>query len=533
MIRKIILYFFILGLSIPFLELNLDFVKERKLKGHFYKKKDISLNISDWFSGTYQTKKEAFLNDTIGFSNTLTRIRNQLDYDLYNVTHNKGIIIGYNDMLYQKMYIDAYTGIDYAGHEKLSNQVQKYVLLQKLLNERGIYLRLVIAPGKASLYPENIPDYLKSEKDTTNYEKVTTLLGNNKYLDFKAYFLSKNKDTKYPLFPNHGTHWSGYGVTLAADTLYNYLESTTGFDLPNYVNVGGEVSKEYRYSDNDIGKTLNLVLKNTDQLVYYPEVTFDTNDSLKQKPNVLIIGDSFTMGFWNFYPYFNNWFDNKSRFWYYNKNIAWPFFAGNYVKKLDLHDEINSRDIILVVTTEQNLNDIGFGFIEKAYAILTNNDVLNKEKMTYYSNYIKSNPKLLKIAKDKALTNSIPIDSMLYLEAKWLYNIYLIDYFRKKIKETPDLLQNAKYNANQNNISLDSMITIKSDQLAQEVQESINTKWFIQDVEIAQMMEKIKRTPDWLSRVKTKAREKGITTDEQLRRSAKYVIDQRNYKDLY
>ncbi|NQU32814.1 MAG: hypothetical protein HQ521_06230, partial [Bacteroidetes bacterium] len=436
MIRKLIFYFLLIVLFLPIVELNIDLVNEKELKGFYVKKEDVNISFSDWFSGDYQTNKEAFIKDTIGFNKTLTRIGNQLDYALFNVNHTHDVVIGNNDVLYQKMYIDAYYGRDYVGHNTLSNQVQKYVLLQNQLNEQGIDLFLIITPGKASFFPENIPDNLKSKKDTTNYNKTIQLLKEKggKFLDLKSYLLSLNKGSKYPLFPNHGTHWSGYAVTLAADTLFSFLESNTNFDFLEYHTDEGYITEDYRFSDNDIGLALNLLFKNTHQQLYYPEVNFAKSDTSRTIPNVLLIGDSFTQSFWRFYPYFPKLFADKSRFWYYNEYVAWPpEFNGRKVGKLDLHEEINSRDIILILTTEQNLSNFGFGFIEKAYAILTDNNVLNKEKLNYYINSIKSSPQYLMQIEQKALSRNIPIDSMLFLDARWLYNNYLIEYFSKKI----------------------------------------------------------------------------------------------------
>ena len=432
MLRRSIIYFFVLILCIPLIELQFDLVEEKPLKGAYYDVKDKTLTLVGWFSGEFQAAKEPYLKSILGFRSFLIRIHNQLDYTFFKITHSDGIIVGKDNVLFQDMYINAYCGRDYVGHNTLSNQVDKYILLQNQLSEQGIDLYLIIAPGKASIFPENIPEYLKLNRDTTNYDKAIQLLKKKggKFLDLKPYFLSLNKKPKYPLFPNHGTHWSGYAVTLAADSIFNFLEFNTNFDFLKYHTSEGTLSDDYRFTDNDIGSAINLLFKNTNQKLYYPEVNFEKSDSTFVKPNVLLIGDSFTQSFWKFYPYFDELFDKKSRFWYYNRVVAWqPENNGTYVSKLDLHEEINKRDIILILATEQNLSNFGFGFIEKTFAILNDKNVLNKEKLNYYINSIKSSPEYLKQIEQKALARNIPIDSMLFLDAKWLYNNYLIEYF--------------------------------------------------------------------------------------------------------
>ena len=56
-------------------------------------------------------------------------------------------------------------------------------------------LIFVFAPGKASVYPEYIPDeYFKQRKKTTNYDILVREMKNNNvaFIDFKDYLISKN-----------------------------------------------------------------------------------------------------------------------------------------------------------------------------------------------------------------------------------------------------------------------------------------------------------------------------------------------------
>jgi hypothetical protein len=52
-------------------------------------------------------------------------------------------------------------------------------------------------------------------------------------------------------------------------------------------------------------------------------------------------------------------------FWYYNKEI-YPESATNWLSTegLDLRDEIEKYDFIFILSTDANLPDFGWGFIE-------------------------------------------------------------------------------------------------------------------------------------------------------------------------
>ncbi len=532
MIRRIILIVVFVILFFPILELKFDFFEEKKLKGAYKKTKDIEFSLKGWFGGEYQPKKEKFLKNIIGFKPLLTRINNQIDFSLFSLSHANGIVVGKNDMLFQNMYIDAYYGKDFSGNEYLTNEIRKYSKLVKVLREEGIDLFLIIAPGKASMYPENIPDHLKADFDTTNYDKVVEQLNQSgcNYLDLRSYFLSLKKESEYPLFPDHGTHWSGYAITLAADTIFSFLESNTRFALRKYSKKDGELSNDYRFSDNDIGKALNLLGQSSDQLLYYPDIVFENNDTLIEKPKVLLVGDSFTQSFWGFYPYFDKLFDKNSRFWYYNRNVAWPDKNIKKVIKQDIHKEITSHDIIIIFSTEQNLKDPGFGFIDKTLKLLTNDTVLCKEKLNFYTNSIKSNSSLYRLCKRKAIDRNISIDSMLFLDARWLFNRYLIDYYSKGFKNKPDSSEHIALEPDSLGFYSDSLIYLYARNKSEEVQKSIISKWYVQDKEIDSLVEVIKSTPNWYDRMKNKAKEKNVSLETQLRNEAKWVLDRKNYK---
>lgn len=531
MLRKIIILFFITLLCIPLLELQFDFVKETPLKGAYYTVADKEFSYEDWFSSDYQAKKELYLKNILGFKPFLTRLNNQIDFSIFKVTHARGIVAGKNDILYQDMYIDAYYGEDYIGHDSLNAKISAFKILQDQLSDKDIDLYLVIAPGKASMFPESIPDQLKAEMDTTNYEKAISLLDKYgcKYLNLREYFLDIKDTSRFPLFPNHGIHWSGYGITLATDTVVKYLEKNSNVQLTPYTNNKGEMSTNYRFTDNDIGLALNLMLNNTDQKLYYPEVVFGDSKPDTSKPNMLAIGDSFTQSFWRFYPYFDSLFSEKSRFFYYNKHIGWPKkYSGIKVADMDFYDEVTSRDIILIVSTEQNLKQFGFGFVEMALDIINNKEELAKAKLKYYINSTRQDSEKMKSIESKAEQRGISIDSMLFVDAKLLCRHYLIDFYIDEYKSNSDSLDKLKSYSAIENITIDSLIHRMAVEKTSLWIDNIDPNKYLLDEEVRSTMITIKSIPKWYRKVVEKAKNKGVSAEYQLMIEAKYVISNKN-----
>jgi hypothetical protein len=285
-----------------------------------------------------------------------------------------GIIIGKKDVLYQKIYLDAYLGEDFVGNDTIREKVRKLFVVHNELKKRGVDLIFLVAPGKVSVYPEFLTDSLYlHKKRKSNYDGYIDEM--KKYplnlMDMRSYFLKIKSHVPYLLFPSCGTHWSGYGATLAADTLVKYITALTSIKLRGFHSEAGLLTKDsLRYTDNDIGKALDLIWDIPSKPVYYPKIVFD-KDSIGEKPDILFIGDSFTQSFFGFYPYFSI-FGNNTRFWGYNYIIAWPDSVEKkyiLVKSLNLKKEIESKRIIIIVSTEQNLINFGFGFIDNAYAL--------------------------------------------------------------------------------------------------------------------------------------------------------------------
>lgn len=212
-------------------------------------------------------------------------------------------------------------------------------------------------------------------------------------------------------------------MTLVADSLFKYMETISNIKLNDFTTKQGDItSKNLRYTDNDIGEAMNLLWPIRNFQMYYPKVIFK-NDTTIKKPAILSIDDSFTQSFFGFYPFFENVFGEQSQFWYYFRVVSWPeSIASQYIQvaNYDLRYEVLKYDFILFVSTEQNLGDIGYGFIEKIYLLLRTNISDYETKLQGYILTIKSSPQWLEAVTKKAKENDIEIEEMIRRDAVWM-----------------------------------------------------------------------------------------------------------------
>jgi hypothetical protein len=388
---------------------------------------------ASWFNARYQRKLEDYLHSGSNIGGRLTLIKNQIDYWIFNKINVKGCVIGKEGYIISEGFIKGYMGLDFIGEKKIEEKLRKAKVIQDTLKKKGIDLVLVFAPGSASYYPEYIPDvYFKYKKDSTNYDVFirNSRKLNLNFIDLRSYFLSLKEKTKYPLFPQLGTHWSYYGECIAADTLIKYIEKIHNTTLPHITWQNVEYPSEPKVRDNDMIKKGKLIYEPKGISMAYPQVQFSRTANAKPI-KVLGIGDSYYRGFL-YLGVMSYVFDNGSYWYYYNKVVPESDTKLLEVWELDLKQEIEKNKVIIVLSNDGALEDFGCGFIEDAYLLYTD-------------------PKGYKAYSEKKNT---------------------ISFYKKQIHENPDLLDAAVNQSEELKISLDSAIMIKVNEMIKRKQAS-------------------------------------------------------------
>ncbi len=423
-IKKLLWGFLMFLLLVPLIQEKFSLVNLRPLGGSFVHEKDTIISVKGWLAGAYQKRKEKYLDEHFGFRNWFVRLHNQIAYSAFNDTQTTGVVVGKDQFLYQQGYIDAYYGDDFIGKDKIERKVSKLKNISKLLKKKNIDLVIVIAPGKASFYPENIPEKLKRNYHKTNYQIYKTEL--KKYdlhfLDFEKWFLEMKDTSPYPLFPKTGIHWSSYGELLAADSMVRYIEGLRNISAPkikiNKISDSGIMMDR----DDDIEQSMNLMFDIPDINMGYPSFDILT-DSLTHKPKALMVADSFYWGMFN-WGIANRIFD-RSQFWFYNKSIySNEFKTAKDVNEVNLLDEVEKNEVVVLMATDANLPDFPFGFdddLSDAFHLRNGSQSSLREKnVQEYIKAIKNTPEWLKMVKQQAVDQKIDLDVAIRNNAEFM-----------------------------------------------------------------------------------------------------------------
>lgn len=357
---------------LPFIQKTTHLFYERDLKGYYKKYENPDLTWENWKSDEFQSGIENYLKTNIGFHPSLIRVNSQLQYSLFRKAKGATIILGKKQHFYALQYINSYLGIDLVPSDTVINKVSKIREVSQKLAQKDIDLFIVIAPGKGVLMPEYIPDsYLERKQEGTNYENYIKAFKENeiKTIDFVSYFKQIKDTSRFELFSKAGIHWSMYGSYLACDSILNYIKETKDVELPDLKTVEIKESRFPNFNDRDITDGINLIFSIKQKGLAYPKVKIDSTIH-KPELDVLIVGDSF---YWQIiYHLFEYNFENQNFWFYYNEVFPTGGKKPLNAKDLVLIEEVEKRDVIMLVTSETKLKDLAWGFIDDLYLELVN-----------------------------------------------------------------------------------------------------------------------------------------------------------------
>jgi hypothetical protein len=389
------------------------------LRGTYKKIERPGFSWPAWFSGDYQKKMDQRSNSKFFLRSVLIKIRNQIDFDLFDKVNADVVAKGKNNMLFDKLYLESYLGNNFLGESIINNKIHKLKAIQDSLTNWNKQLLVVIAPSKADYFLDQFPiAYEGKQKKTSNYDYYTQqLIENNiNHIDFNKLFLEMKDSSSYPLYPKHGTHWNNYARFFVWNTIAEKLEENSYLKLAKLQESKIELLPSHG-RDNDLRHLLNIYnLEDTTQYAYR---TYAINSDLIDRPRGLVIADSYYWGL--FSEGFSKEVLGAGMYWYYNTTIHSnkPKVRG-VAKDYDLRKVLRENEIVILLSTAANLHDFPFGFEEDAYSAIQDTSSLEQikeEQINRMIRRIENNKEWFSDLKNKAQEERLVLDSLLYENA--------------------------------------------------------------------------------------------------------------------
>ncbi len=390
---------------------------EYGLKGAVESSTEQTFSIGTWFEGSFQQAIDANRNDRFGGYDYYVRTYNQIDYTLFKKANANYVVCGENNCLFEIGYLNAFRGKDFIGRNAIADKVRMMKACQDEMQKRGKLLLPVIAPGKASFYPEYIPENYKKKLGPSNYEVFSSELKHQdvKHIDFRAWYVANKTTSKYPLYPLSGIHWSNYGAITSFDSILGCMANFFNKEMPRVIIDKVRLSDSLQDPDQDIANGLNLLYPLDFPPLAYADRHISKGDF---RPRVITIADSF---WWYIYSTgMPAACFSKHEFWYYNEQV-YPATEGieTRVRNINYFKRFEEADVIIVLYNESNLHRFSDGALEACYELLFKEHA-QEEKLQDMKEKIISDEAWFQSITKKALQNELEPDSMLTIDALYM-----------------------------------------------------------------------------------------------------------------
>ena len=221
-----------------------------------------------WIDGAFAAAVEPWLARNLGWRGIGIRTANQMNHTLFRRPPggaNPSVMIGADGWLFEKAYVRERTRRPAFRPGVAESFAADLARLQQRCRQRGTAFAVLIAPSKAEIYPEYLPEPFRRlppavAAQPNAYQQLAAALRDAGVacVDAHAAFLEWKREG-VDLFPPGGTHWNHYGAQRALECLWqNLREQPRPRDLPALPALAGYRLRLPVGTDNDLARLLNL-----------------------------------------------------------------------------------------------------------------------------------------------------------------------------------------------------------------------------------------------------------------------------------
>lgn len=520
------------------------------------------LNFNTYSDGSFQSDYDEYLMQNFGFREPLLRFYNQYLWSLFGKENIDHIVPGKEGWIFYKHHIDDYYGQEMyrwqnntdAAIDRYEREISLMKKLRGVLKEYGIEFLMFVAPDKAFIYPEYLPE---QEFDTTTinarkYYVERFVEEGFPHIDMTEMFIKMKDTTDYLLMPSKGAHWNNtcvYGV----DTLLRLMETLKNDKLAEF--KYGEIIPSYRHlkAESDIEGYMNLIFpKRIPEKFQTKERLFEIiTDSSTVKPNVLFVGNSYLFQIYDYIPVEEIFSDMNH--WYYN-NVSYSGFKRLYknINDIDRLQTILLSDYVVWFADGCQIYKTSYGFVEDALIRLCINDERYDEVKNIHANKIYKD-KLADLKKNNSRIDSTTLMNNSIRQAVTEINNNPDKYFEElKGDEIPkarnrknqeillgkQIIHDKLWYDKIKSYSVLNMITIE-EAIKEEISNLKNNKDLIKDMNIVlddkeyfdylvnKVVDEIKANPTLMEEIKQKAIKRNKTLEQAVIDDAKWIVNNR------
>ena len=176
----------------------------------------------------FPSRFEAYYNDNYGFRDFLIRLKNQLNYSLFEKSDQ--VIIGKSSFLfYRRVVENDEIQVERRIDQELPKLLGKLHKLATILKKQGAQLVILPMPLKNSIYPELLPRYAPHRPSPLAIQRFITELKNQpEILVLDTYSQMMSLKSQIPVFHKTDFHWNDVAGSEVGKAFVNLLGMELG-----------------------------------------------------------------------------------------------------------------------------------------------------------------------------------------------------------------------------------------------------------------------------------------------------------------
>jgi len=199
---------------------------------------------------------ERYISDHHGLRSPLVRLFNRVCIDIFKTVPGENVLLGREDWLFmgrERDDLDArrgYRGLDPFELREAEAWTDTLVRRREWLAGKGIAYRFLVAPNKATIYPEFLPWGYGNDGKLSRLDQLKKNLGDlgeSLLIDLRQALL-RAKGGEAPVYHRSDSHWSPYGAWIACGCVISALDVSipavprTEYDLYTGARFGGDLA---------------------------------------------------------------------------------------------------------------------------------------------------------------------------------------------------------------------------------------------------------------------------------------------------
>ena len=176
----------------------------------------------------FSRKYEEYFNDSYGFRDLLIRLKNQIDYSVFN--RSDRIVLGKDGWLFYKSVVEEeQVYLEQHPPEDIDRLFRRLLGLNEALKAKGVVLIVVPAPLKDTIYPELVPGSTARRPHPTAFQRYRAFLKEHpEIVTIDAQSTLERLKTSFPVFHKTDFHWNDVAGFYLARELIDRMAELTG-----------------------------------------------------------------------------------------------------------------------------------------------------------------------------------------------------------------------------------------------------------------------------------------------------------------